>query len=141
MAGSGEEHAGPGREGGRDGGVTIGARWYQVTEGSTRTLPDLRMDTLVLNRGEHDGTEPVQGSSADQVMRLCRAGSVHAVADVAAHLSVPLHMAKIIITKLIEDGLLATGSTIDQSARRTVDLQRVLAGLRAQKSQKSEPAA
>jgi hypothetical protein len=66
-------------------------------------------------------------------IRLCVEPS--SVAELAAHMAVPLGVARVLVADLLDDGMVTVQDTLDEDA--TVDerrelIERVLSGLRAQ---------
>ncbi|MFC9996699.1 DUF742 domain-containing protein [Nocardia sp. NPDC127526] len=106
-------------------------RLYAVTRGRGRTeRPELTMSTLVVvaDRGPRlRRTEPEYAA----IEKLCRAPL--SVAEVSAHLHLPLTMTKVLIGDLIDDGVVIfrapptpTGSSADMGL-----LHAVLEGIRS----------
>ncbi|MEU7583518.1 DUF742 domain-containing protein [Streptomyces sp. NPDC041068] len=105
-------------------------RPYVRTEGRVRADPTVRLETVVLAAsGEHHGL----GADARRVMALfSRAqGGGLAVADIAAALEFPPSTVRILVSALIEEGLLARPVAAGQDQPHTDLLQEVLRGLRA----------
>lgn len=103
-------------------------RPFLVTAGRTRTnLAYLNMETMV----KTTGVDPARlRFEASQVIGLCR-GPL-SVAEISAHLKIPLGIAKVLVGDLIEDGYLSPFKTVSASAAADINLiQRLAAGVRA----------
>ncbi|WP_107101921.1 MULTISPECIES: DUF742 domain-containing protein [Streptomyces] len=105
-------------------------RPYVRTDGRTRAHPDVRLETVVLA-----ASGPREGLSADarRVMSLfgnARGGGL-AVADIAAALEFPPSTVRIIVSSLIDEGLLTRPVPAGEDQPETDLLQEVLRGLRA----------
>jgi hypothetical protein len=87
----------------RDGGVRL-VRPYTVTGGRTRSraTTELPMETLVSARTD----APLSGLRFERadVIRLC--ASTQSVAEVSAHLKLPLGVARVLVGDLHAEGLL-----------------------------------
>ncbi|MFH8791066.1 DUF742 domain-containing protein [Streptomyces sp. NPDC017941] len=105
-------------------------RPYVRTDGRVRAHPDVRLETVVLA-----ASGPSTGLSADarRVMGLFdRAGGGGlAVADIAAALEFPPSAVRIIVSSLIDEGLLTRPVAAGADRPETDLLQEVLRGLRA----------
>ncbi|APY91322.1 hypothetical protein A7J05_33670 [Streptomyces alfalfae] len=105
-------------------------RPYVRTEGRVRADPDVRLETVVLAAsGPREGL----GADARRVMGLfahSRGGGL-AVADIAAALEFPPSTVRILVSSLIDDGLLTRPVAADDDRPQTDLLQEVLRGLRA----------
>jgi hypothetical protein len=105
-------------------------RPYAWTKGRTKSHPDLKLETLV-STTELGGNEAALAQVEHvTVAALCR--HPHSVAEVAAKLSVPLGVARVIISDMVELGLISVHRTFadDDDAANLVLMERVLSGLR-----------
>lgn len=105
-------------------------RPYAWTKGRTKSHYDLRLETLV-STTELGGNEAAVAQVEHRtVAALCR--HPHSVAEVAAKLSVPLGVARVIISDMVELGLTSVHRTFadDDEAANLVFMERVLSGLR-----------
>lgn len=105
-------------------------RLYAVTRGrsSAQERAELDLTTLVVVSGSALGrTEP----EYQAIARICR--TPQSVAEVSAHLRLPLAMTKILIGDLIDDGCLTFRSppTVSGSSSEVSVLHAVLNGIRA----------
>ncbi|MEC4019783.1 DUF742 domain-containing protein [Streptomyces sp. H27-D2] len=116
-------------------------RPYVVTSGRARpTRNTLDLVTLVYATsptpttaapGSPDSTGPGAGPEARRILALCRGGSL-SLAEVAAHLSLPVSITKVLIADLVDHGHLATRAPIPPAQRFDPQLlEEVLRGLRA----------
>jgi hypothetical protein len=104
-------------------------RPYAMTGGRTRPRVDIAMESLITTtvRGDHDAG--ARGHDWQRIAELCH--QVQSLAEIAAHLGVPLGVARVIVGDMTEAGLLdvhAPGRLDDQLG--TYLLERVLSGLR-----------
>ena len=75
----------------------------------------------------------VSGLSPEKkrLMELCRGGAL-SVAEIAAHLSLPISVTKVLLSDLVDSGHIATHAAVSHTARPDVKLLKdVLDGLRA----------
>ncbi|GAB3575542.1 DUF742 domain-containing protein [Amycolatopsis endophytica] len=107
------------------------ARPYAWTEGRTQPAVEMAIEALV--QTTPDGrTLPYNRASAPSVVtQLCL--RPRSVAEIAAHLGVPLGVAKVIVSDLLGTGLVTVRDTLGDNAtwdERHDLLERVLSGLR-----------
>ncbi|WP_447034931.1 DUF742 domain-containing protein [Streptomyces sp. DSM 118878] len=105
-------------------------RPYVRTDGRVHADPDVRLETVVLAaNGSGDGL----GADTRRVMGLFAhsAGGGLAVADIAAALEFPPSTVRILVSALIDQGLLTRPVAADDGRPETDLLQEVLRGLRA----------
>ncbi|ATE53343.1 hypothetical protein CNX65_08630 [Actinosynnema pretiosum] len=120
---SGSGSAPPVDEPGADGGSLV--RPYARTGGRTSVRHDLRLETLV------SAANPLLAAGVEQraIVELCTAP--RSVAEVSALLSVPLGVARVLISDLIELGAVTTHEgTGSPSGVDLALMERVLSGLR-----------
>jgi hypothetical protein len=102
-------------------------RPYALTGGRTKAARAYPLEALVATTfmGEQyaDGSSP----EAQAICALCR--SSRSVAEVAAHLKVPIGVARVLIGDLVREGLVLVHEASDD-APDTILLERVLSGLR-----------
>jgi hypothetical protein len=104
-------------------------RPYAMTGGRTRPRVDIAMESLVTTttRGEQEAAKG--GHDWQRIVDLCN--QVQSLAEIAAYMSVPLGVARVIVGDMAEAGLLDVhepGRLDDQLG--TYLLERVLSGLR-----------
>jgi hypothetical protein len=109
------------------------ARPYSWTEGRTEPSVELAIEAQVQATAEGQAAQFTPTSPLWMVMRLCAERC--SIAEVAAHLSLPLGVAKVLVADLVAEGLVVVQATLSDDA--TVDerrelIERVLSGLRAQ---------
>lgn len=117
------------REGGRHAASL--ARPYAWTAGRTHPSVDLALEALVETTPEGRATSYSRTSPLSLVMQLCLHKS--SVAEVAAHLCVPLGVARVLVGDLLSSGQVTVRDTLTQDTswdERTDLLERVLSGLR-----------
>ncbi|WP_040788582.1 DUF742 domain-containing protein [Nocardia paucivorans] len=101
-------------------------RLYAVTRGRARPArPELSMNSLVVDIGRGTilrRTDPEYAA----IVRLCAVPQ--SVAEVSAHLHLPLTLTKILVGDLIEDGRLAVRSAVQAShGNADLDILRAIA--------------
>jgi hypothetical protein len=105
-------------------------RPYVVTEG--RAVPSRNtLDLVTLVRST--GIRPTAALTPEKqdLLELCRGGAL-SVAEIAAHLQLPVSVSKVLIADLVDSGQLATRAPIPRAERPDRDLvEEVLRGLRA----------
>jgi hypothetical protein len=109
------------------------ARPYSWTEGRTEPSVELAIEAQVQTTPEGHAAQFPPTSPLWTIVRLC--AEQCSIAEVAAHLSVPLGVAKVLVADLVADGSVVVQATLSEDA--TVDerrelIERVLSGLRAQ---------
>jgi hypothetical protein len=102
-------------------------RPYAVTGGRTGVLHDLDLITLVV-AVDQDAYARIAEPDHALVLRVC--AHPCSVAEVAAHLDQPLGVAKVLISDLIECGLLVCSSGSQPTAPDLSMMQKVLNGIR-----------
>lgn len=104
-------------------------RPYAWTGGRTRSRVPLEMETLV-STASRFGIGGGVGFEYQSVASLCR--HPHSVAEVAAKLSVPLGVARVLLSDMAEQGLIKVHDSVadDDIAAHLVLMERVLSGLR-----------
>jgi hypothetical protein len=105
-------------------------RPYAWTGGRTRASVDLQLETLISTSDLGRDDALLNQVEYRAVGTLCR--HPHSVAEVAAKLSVPLGVAKVILSDMAELGLISIHRTFadDDIAAHLVLMERVLSGLR-----------
>lgn len=106
--------------------------FYALTGGRTRSRgEDLQLETLVTGTDEGRAALPHLRFEQARIIELC--GTPHSVVEVAARLRIPLGVARVLVSDLHADGLLAVHrvpGTIDGRPGTEV-LERLLSGLRS----------
>lgn len=105
-------------------------RPYARTGGRTRSDYDLALEALVSTRGPDLDEDALTQPEHRSIAALCR--DVRSVAEVAATLSIPLGVARVLVGDLAAMGVLRVHPTAsDQTGQPDVAfLERVLDGLR-----------
>lgn len=107
------------------------ARPYSWTEGRTRPTVDLAIEALVQTTAQGSAVPYHSTDPASVVTRLCL--QPRSVAEIAALLSVPLGVARVLVSDLLDADLVCVHSTLSEHAtreQRQALLARVLGGLR-----------
>lgn len=107
-------------------------RPYALVRGRTRTGASaaIPVEAIVVTEAEAGGTEQVLERLA--IVRRCR--QPHSVAEVSAHLRLPVGVVRVLVADLAAEGLVHVNLPLDPRADGVVDrtlLERVLAGLEA----------
>ncbi len=107
-------------------------RPYALTGGRTRSKgEDLPFETLLVATPAARAAGPGLAPEARRILALCT--RPQSVAEVSAHLSVPLGVARVLVGDLADDGLIAVHRPVSSVAgpRDLRLLERVLHGLRS----------
>ena len=103
-------------------------RPYVMTAGRTRGGPDVSLESLVVATAEARYARA--SFEAAQVLRLCE--QRQSVAEVSAHLCLPVGVVRVIVADLITAGLLtATASPVRDRADDVEFLERLILGVAA----------
>ena len=109
------------------------ARPYSWTEGRTEPGYELAIEAQVQTTTAGAAAQFPPTSPLWMVVRLCVEPC--SIAELAAHLSLPLCVAKVLVADLLADGLVDVAATLSGDAsldERRELIERVLSGLRAQ---------
>jgi hypothetical protein len=108
------------------------ARPYMLTEGRTRPTVELALEALIQTTMDDWTGRHEQSSALWSVANLCT--QPRSVAEIAALLSVPVGVARVLVGDLVDEGLVSVHATLAADAswdeRRDL-IERVLGGLRA----------
>ena len=96
-------------------------RPYTVTRGRTRTDVELALETMV--RATDSGRDPSNNVMHESGQILAMAGEALSVAEISAHLKVPLQVAKVLIGDLVESGHLETHALTASNTDERPDLR------------------
>jgi hypothetical protein len=102
-------------------------RPYALTGGRTKAKHEYSLETLVLTSFMGERHNPRLSPEAQAICALCR--SSQSVAEVAAHLGVPIGVARVLIGDLVGEGLVLVHEGSDDGPDTPL-LERVLSGLR-----------
>ena len=108
------------------------ARPYSWTEGRTQPEVELAIEARVQLTPEGRAMPPKLTSPQWTVIELC--AEPRSVAELAAHMSLPLGVAKVLVADLLSAGLVFVQATLDDDTsvdERRELIERVLSGLRA----------
>jgi len=108
------------------------ARPYSWTEGRTEPAVEIAIEARVVSTAEGRDLPPRLTSAAWTITQLCL--QPRSVAELAAYLSVPLGVVKVLVADLVSEGMVHVEATLapdaDDAERREL-IERVLSGLRA----------
>lgn len=111
----------------------LGARLrpYALTGGRTRTTADLPLETLIRVTLQGQSAIPRLQLERKQIVSLC--GSPLSIAEISAHLRLPLGVARVLVGDMHNEGLLDTNQPqATRNDRPDIKLlERVLDGLQA----------
>jgi hypothetical protein len=107
-------------------------RPYALVRGRTRTSDSaaIPVEAIVVTEADTEGSALVLERFA--IVQLCR--RPHSVAEVSAHLRLPVGVVRVLVADLAAEGLVHVNLPLDPRADGVVDrglLERVLAGLEA----------
>ncbi len=117
---------------GWDRGLAARVRPYAITGGRTRGQTDLPYETMIQTTAEGHQALPRLVLERRRVVELCR--SPLSVAEISAHLKLPLGVVRVLVGDMVEEGLLSATApdhsrTGDRPDRQL--LERVLDGLQS----------
>jgi hypothetical protein len=102
-------------------------RPYLITGGRTRPVDELAIEALIeTTAAAHEHSANLR-FEPQQVVALCR--TPVSIAEIAARISVPLGVAKVIVADLAADGLLTIHGTASAEGPSVPLLERLLDGL------------
>ena len=107
-------------------------RSYVITGGRTRSHADLPLETLVKVTGQGQTAAPRLALERKRIVGLCQ--KPISIAEVSAHLSVPLGVARVLVGDMTDEGLLTSYKPRHSANGERPDLkllERVLVGLHA----------
>lgn len=114
-----------------DVGSRLRVRPYMVTRGRTRTDVELSLETLV--QASNAGGQRRRALSTESANILALSTDPVSLAEISAHSSLPLQVARVLVGDLVGEGLLAMHqATTDANQRPDLALlERVLDGLQS----------
>lgn len=113
-------------------GPVMRVRSYVLTGGRTRSNADLPLETLVKVTAHGTSASPRLALERKKIIALCN--SPISVAEISAHLSIPLGVARVLTGDMVEEGLLTSFKPQYAESGERPDLkllERVLDGLQA----------
>jgi hypothetical protein len=118
-------------DGDEGGGARFKPRSYVYTRGRTRSNVDLPLETLVRVTPQGQSAAPRLALERKKIVSLCTAPI--SIAEVSAHLSIPLGVARVLVGDMTEEGFLQSFKPQTQNGERPdlKLLERVLDGLQA----------
>jgi|tagenome__1003787_1003787.scaffolds.fasta_scaffold18340291_1 uncharacterized protein DUF742 len=116
-----------------EGGPAFRVRSYVITQGRTRSTVDLPLETLVKVTPQGVSAAPRLALERKKIISLCNAPI--SIAEISAHLRLPLGVARVLVGDMAEQGLLNSykpqhAKTGEQRPDLKL-LERVLDGLQA----------
>lgn len=118
--------------GDEDDGPALRVRSYVITGGRTRSHADLPLETLVKVTPQGQSAGPRLALERKRIVGLC--AKPISIAEVSAHLSVPLGVARVLVGDMTQEGLLSSYKPRHAAGGERPDLkllERVLDGLQA----------
>lgn len=115
-----------------DDGPGFRVRSYVLTRGRTRSNADLPLETLVKVTPQGQANAPRLALERKKIVSLCSAPL--SIAEISAHLSVPLGVARVLVGDMAEEGFLQSYKPQHSQNGERPDLkllERVLHGLQA----------
>jgi hypothetical protein len=115
-----------------DDGPVLRVRSYVLTQGRTRSNADLPIETLVKVTAAGTSAAPRLQLERKKIIGLCNAPL--SIAEISAHLSIPLGVARVLVGDMAEEGLLTSYKPQHAQTGERPDLkllERVLDGLQA----------
>jgi len=117
----------------QDDGPRMRVRSYVLTQGRTRSNADLPLETLVKVSPQGASAAPRLALERKKIVALCT--SAISIAEISAHLSIPLGVARVLVGDMSEEGFLISYKPQHaQTGEQRPDLkllERVLDGLQA----------
>jgi len=111
-----------------DDGPRMRVRSYVYTQGRTRANVDLPIETLVKVTAQGTSAAPRLQLERKKIVGLCNAPL--SIAEISAHLSIPLGVARVLVGDMAEEGFLTSYKPRDERPDLKL-LERVLDGLQA----------
>ena len=115
-----------------DDGPALRVRSYVLTQGRTRSQADLPLETLVKVSAQGSSAAPRLALERKKIVGLCAAPI--SIAEISAHLSIPLGVARVLVGDMTEEGFLTSYQPQHSQSGERPDLkllERVLDGLQA----------
>ena len=116
-----------------EGGPAFRVRSYVITQGRTRSSVDLPLETFVKVTSQGVSATPRLALARKQIVSLCSAPI--SIAEISAHLHLPLGVARVLVGDMAEQGLLNSykpqHATTGEQRPDLKLLERVLDGLQA----------
>ena len=115
-----------------DDGPALRVRSYVLTQGRTRSGADLPLETLVKVSAQGSSAAPRLALERKKIVALC--ATPISIAEISAHLSIPLGVARVLVGDMSEEGFLTSYKPQHSQSGDRPDLkllERVLDGLQA----------
>jgi hypothetical protein len=106
-------------------------RPYAVTRGRTEPTREIAIEAVLLTMQRGVEESRYAGRDRQVIANLCN-GRAQSLAEIAAHMRVPLGVARVLVADMITEGILTLHEPLDvgDTAERINVLERVLIGLR-----------
>ena len=105
-------------------------RPYALTGGRTRAQTELEIETILLRTPAGEARSEQMGMERGEILRLCR--NPISLAEISAHLHIPLGVARVLAGDLCDEGLLDFNRDHAAGGRPSLRLlERVFDGLQA----------
>jgi hypothetical protein len=106
-------------------------RPFALTRGRARSIDDLALEAVLVTTEQGHQTAHLSGHHKHQIAQLC--ARPHSLAEISAHLRVPLGVAHLLVTEMVDEQMLTVhrpSTDDDEPQERIHILERVLEGLR-----------
>lgn len=111
-------------------GAGLRVRPYALTGGRTRAQTDIAIETILVRTASGDVRAERMPMERGEILRLCREPS--SLAEISAHLHLPLGVARVLAGDLCDEGLLEFNRDHVTDGRPSLRLlERVFDGLQA----------
>ena len=106
-------------------------RPYAMTRGRTEPTREIAIEAVLLTMQRGVEESRYAGRDRHLIANLCN-GRAQSLAEIAAHMRVPLGVARVLVADMITEGILTLHEPLDvgDTSERTNVLERVLIGLR-----------
>jgi hypothetical protein len=105
-------------------------RPYAITGGRTRSRTEVQIETIVVRTAKGEGALGTAGFEKATILRLCE--TPLSVAEISAHLHLPLGVARVLVGDMTDEGLVDFNRSQAGGDRPSLRLlERVFDGLQA----------